>query len=80
VAVIDEIEEQQEYTESVQKINPETGDPEITLSVKYSILYQIAAMVTQELQFRNDEHSAQIADQAIEIMLLTARIEKLEAK
>jgi hypothetical protein len=50
------------------------------LSVKYSILYQIAAMVTQELQFRNDEHSAQIADQAIEIMLLTARIEKLEAK
>ena len=80
VPVIDEIEEQQEYTESVQKINPETGDPEVTLSVKYSILYQIAAMVIQELQFRNDEHTLIISDQTKEIALLTARIEALENK
>lgn len=78
VPVMDDVEEQEEYIEYIP-----TGTE--TLSVKYSILYQIAAMVTQELQFRNDEHTvtigqqaATIGDQAKQIALLTARIEALE--
>lgn len=63
----------------------ETGT--VTLSVKYSVLSLIAAMITQELQFRSDDHAATIREQAKQIMeqskqiaLLNARIEALEAK
>ena len=70
---------------SVKTQRRETGT--FTLSVNYSILYEIAAMVTQELQFRSDDHAATIGEQAKQIMeqskqiaLLNARIEALEAK